>query len=184
MQKILFIIPIVLITSSVRGQILPIDSITHQITYSGIVVVDSSSADLLFDRAKEWFVHSFNSANDVVQMEDKERKKIIGKGKFDVVTSYMSSLSTNSLGYVKFSVEIQAKEGRYRYVITDFWHEQGSSKANTPNDLRLVRPGGGVLTMGMKNWNGIKSQMNDFVLLLIKNLKDSMSKDISGPNDW
>ncbi|CAN5534927.1 DUF4468 domain-containing protein [soil metagenome] len=186
MKKHFLIISTILLTLTVKAQYITllIDSATHQITYTGVVTADSISADELFLRAKEWFVHSFNSAKDVTQMDDKERKKIIAKALFDVVTSYMGSFATNNLGYVKFSLEVQAKDGRYKYIFTDFWHEQGFSKAGSPGDLRLERPGGGLLTMGMKNWNGIKTQTDDFVKMVIKSLKEGMSRPSSSTGEW
>ena len=55
---------------------LPIDSTTHLITYSEVVKVDGNK-DELYSRAREWFAKTYNSAKNVIQMDDKD--KIVGK---------------------------------------------------------------------------------------------------------
>lgn len=69
---------------SFQENIFPIDNRTGEITYSEIIKVDSVKSQELYIRAKVWFVHSFVSAKNVIQLDDKESGKIIGKGLFDV----------------------------------------------------------------------------------------------------
>ena len=92
-----------------QENIFPIDSITGKITYSEIIKVDSVNSQELYLRAKIWFVHSFVSAKNVIQLDEKELGRIIGKGLFDVTTSL---LTKTDAGYVEFTVEIQVKDGR------------------------------------------------------------------------
>ena len=47
----------------------------------------SLTKDILFVRANEWFAIKFVSANDVIQMIDKDAGKIVGKGYVKVVYS-------------------------------------------------------------------------------------------------
>lgn len=152
----------------------PIDSLTGGIKYSDVVKVDSVSSNILYLRAKEWFAHSFVSAQNVIQFDDKETGKIIGKGLFKVNTI---TLGNHDAGNVKFTVEILVKDGRYKYIITDFWHDKGLTTIVTPGDLTLEKPGGGILSMGMENWRAIKYQTNKNTLLLINSLKKEMSKN-------
>lgn len=59
---------------------LPIDSVTKMITYTEVVNVDTSLSKLeLYSRAKEWFAKAYNSSQNVIQIEDKESGKIVGK---------------------------------------------------------------------------------------------------------
>ena len=164
-----------------QEDILPIDKETGKISYSEIVKVDSVDAKALYNNAKIWFVHYFNSAKNVLQLDDKESGRIIGKGLLNVTTSVIVKADA---GVVKFTIEINAKDGRYKYTFTDFWHEAYISKITTPGDLRLSKPGGGILTMGKGNWNGIKRQTNEMVLDMILNLKKAMSSSQNKDDSW
>lgn len=158
----------------------PIDDKTGQITYSEVVPIEGKSKEDLNISAKKWFVNTFKSAQEVIQLEDRDQGVIVGKGNLGVT---LSMLSSQNVGYVRFTVKIEVKEGRYRYSFTDFWHEVGSSTAVSPGDLRASKPGGGLLSMGMKNWNGIKEQTDQNVKAMIASLaKDMQAK--SDVDDW
>jgi hypothetical protein len=97
--------------SSVLGQKetpkLPVDSSTNKITYSEVVYVDSlADKQELFSRTREWFAKTYNSSNNVIQMEDKENGKIVGKALIQV---YHKVLGANyPSGYINpnYALEI------------------------------------------------------------------------------
>jgi len=163
---------------------LPIDPETNKITYSEVVLVDSiTTKQELYLNAKEWFVHAFNSAQNVIQFDDKESGKIIGKGLISVGSTLGPVKSSDNLGVVSFVVEIQLKNGKYRYNFTDLWHDAQNS-IYSPGDLRLEKPGGGLGSMGQKNWNGIKIQTDDHIKAMIKSLKISMKSTNKNTDNW
>lgn len=157
----------------------PIDEKTGEIVYTEVVTVENVSSDVLFLRAKEWFVHTFVSAEDVLQLEDKAAGILIGKSNFRVETSFMGG--GTGAGRVKFTIEINVKDGKYKYKIQDLIHD-GNGEVSSHGDLRLEKPSGGIYTMGMKNWLGIKQQTNTKVLSIISSLKKAMNT--SKDNDW
>lgn len=159
----------------------PIDSETGEICYTDVVQVDGTNSETLFTRAREWFAYSFKSAQNVIQMEDKEAGKLIGKGASSVTIKAMGGEFPG--GYIDFTVSIQVKDGRYKYDLTDFKHNAAGTDLVTPGDLRVEKPGGGLLTMGKKNWKNIKMQAHLSALSLIESLKTSMSSD-SKQDDW
>ena len=112
MKKILFILLLV-----------PTFSYCQNLTYTEIVPADSLSKDLLYSNARLWFVHAFNSANNVIQYDSKDDGKIIGKGNFLFHGRAFTS-GTNSTGPVNFTVTVEVKDNKYKYEITDFKHEQ------------------------------------------------------------
>lgn len=73
--------------------------------YTGVVNVDSASADKLYSNAKLFIADNFKSGKDVTQLNDDYSKTVIGRG---IEHS------------VKFKITIQCKEGKYRYVVEDF----------------------------------------------------------------
>lgn len=163
---------------------LPIDPETNKITYSEVVSVDSiTTKQELYLKAKEWFLHAFNSAQNVIQFDDKESGKIIGKGLISVGSTLGPVKSSDNLGVVDFVIEIQLKNGKYRYIFTDLWHDAQNS-IFSPGDLRLEKPGGGLGSMGQKNWNGIKIQTDDHIKAMIKSLKISMKSTNKNTDNW
>ena len=52
----------------------------ENLTFSKIIKADSVSKTELFVVINDWFASNYNSANDVIQMSDKDAGIIIGKG--------------------------------------------------------------------------------------------------------
>lgn len=89
-----------------------------KITYTGVVYPDSIAKDELYRRAKQWFVNTYTSANAVLQMEDKDAGQIIGKGYF--TSLWKLTFYANQAVDVYHTINIQMKDDKYRYEITDF----------------------------------------------------------------
>lgn len=127
-----FILPISLSASGQSDNLkIPIDSFTHKITYSEVIYVDSSlTKQELFSRAREWFNKAYTSPTTVIQKEDKENNEIVGKSLMQV---YCKSLgSDRECGFVNYTLYMYFKDGRYKYVVTDFFHSgQTISSSNT-----------------------------------------------------
>ncbi len=98
----------------------PVDTTTGKINFTEVVKEDSLNQEQLYSNAKEWFAKTFNSANDVLQMDDKSSGKLIGKG-LSMITIPMGI--TNVPEKMWFTVIIEVKNGRYRYSFTDITFE-------------------------------------------------------------
>lgn len=100
---------------------MPIDSLTNRITYTEVVYVDSTINKLeLYSRAREWFAKTYKSSTNVLQMDDKESGKLVGKALMHV---YHRALGSDyKSGYVNYTISVYLKDGRYKYEITDFFH--------------------------------------------------------------
>lgn len=85
--------------------------------YEKVYNVDSVSKDDLFNRGRIWAVDYFNSAKDVLQIQDKNEGQLTGKGIFDLGNSSYDMGYTSS---VKFTFNIQYKDGKYRQQFYDF----------------------------------------------------------------
>ena len=86
-----------------------------------VVKVDSLSKKQIYDRAKMFFVETFKSAKDVIQLDDPDAGTIIGKG--NASYSYFNVAATAVLT-VYFTIKIEVKDNRYRYTITDIRYGQ------------------------------------------------------------
>ncbi|MBK9637739.1 MAG: DUF4468 domain-containing protein [Bacteroidetes bacterium] len=171
-----------------QRSLLPIDSISGYVSYTQIEKIDSVSANDLFNRAETWFAKTYNSSNDVVQKSDKENFTIIGKGQ---MKAHAQNFGARSWGYIKYTISIYCKEGRYKCVISDFIHE-GDKFATAST----YQPSVGLFTKttpqatGMsgyraKDFDRICQELNEKVTKLLSSLSSSMSKKLeSKSDDW
>jgi hypothetical protein len=84
-----------------------------EVVYTEIVKIDSTDSKELYVKAHEWFANTFNSAQNVVQLDDKDAGTIIGKGVFEFDETVM-------VVWVNFTIEIQTKDGKYKYTLSNF----------------------------------------------------------------
>jgi len=166
---------------------LPIDSETKKINYSEVVFLDSSiTKQELFSRAREWFAKAYKSSLNVVQMEDKESGKIIGKALMQV---YHKALGANyPSGYINYTISIYLKDGRYKYEITNFYHSgEYTGSGNKIPDYGACEEMINTTkkTMGIsyqKTFNYYLFQMDRDIKVLISDLKSSMIKNVVATN--
>ena len=94
----------------------PAPILDNKVNYTETIIVDSSKKDMLYGKAKLWFANAFKSANDVVQLDDKDNGIILGKG--TIIKNEMTGLQSVKKTW-KFTVKIQVKDGKYKAEIYD-----------------------------------------------------------------
>ncbi len=151
-----------------------------KLTYEEVINVENASKDELYNRAKIWFVNSFNSSNDVIQMDNKEDGQIIGKAIF-IYKPSMLQQSEQSKGPVKYTFSVFLKEGRYKYEVTNFIHEPNGNSYGTLS-VGLITPSEkfpdtNAKQQGLRNkiWIDLKQQIQQNIEPLISSLKKQMS---------
>ena len=180
MKKILFVLVLIFTTQQVLSQELPISDKTGEVLYESVVSVDGASSEELYIRATEWFAKRFNSANDVIQMQDKEAGKIIGKGAFRIKKGLYVVGSQ-----VHYTISIFAKEGRYKYAITDIYHEANKDyPRNRGGSLSNEKPDCGHQRILKKVWRKIKSATHQYCTALSKDITLYMSETNNEDDDW
>ena len=123
--------------------IFSLTSYSQEISYEGntaIVVfqLDSLSADEIHSRALSAIANIFNSANDVIQLNDKASKKIVVRGKASVeITNPIKSIypKTKFIDnirpiYFDTKVNIDSKDNRYRieYEVMNPEYQYGNDR--------------------------------------------------------
>lgn len=81
-------------------------------TFEKIVEISNQSKNDLYIKANSWFVSTFNSAESVIEFQDKEAGKIMGK----YVFSYMEGIYYYD---IKQTISIDIKDSKVRIVISD-----------------------------------------------------------------
>jgi hypothetical protein len=162
------------------GQGFPISEKTGKVTYEGVVKVEGASASGLYVQANEWFAKSFRSANSVIQMQDKEEGKIIGKGSIE---AYFKEWAT--VGVWNFTLSFECREGRYRYVLTDISHDKiGSKLTGSGGLIGNEKPACGTFHFSKKSWNKLKSNASKDLIKSIDGLLQYMSEANNKDDDW
>lgn len=148
-----------------------------KVTYTNVVQVDSTSKAELYKRAKRWFIETYKSGKDVIQLEDKENGEIVGKGFFKetwTVTFYAGQ-SIN----VWQTIKIQTKDGRYKYEIYDFRMKYFVSASQYTSASNVDMP--------LEDWNkGRDSNNQKFYPKIDKQVKiliESLEKAMNTPID-
>ena len=89
----------------------------------------SGSKNELYVKANEWIAKTFGSAKAVIEMQDKEAGKIIGKGNLTCSSTRNRMAVTVENDYVSYTIQIDVKENKYRCIINHFIHEGGVAAA-------------------------------------------------------
>jgi len=113
-----------------------------KVFYSGIVKTDGVSKEELYNRAKRWFVNTYTSAQDNIQIDDKENGEIVGKGFFK--TYWDVSIISGTEVNIYQTVRILVKDGKFKYEFKNF-----SIKYFAAPDQRNISPD---IDMPLENW--------------------------------
>lgn len=180
MKKILTLPFLLLLTTSLFSQELPVDAKTGKITYIEVVDATGLSSKELYQAMKEWA-----KENGLKMKEDKEaEQEMIFEEAIPV--EYARIKGKNEMSEVSDLVYLMAKDNKYRYIFTDFVHE-GSEKGLSGGKLENKTPECGYSGINAANWNVIKkktaSEMDAKVTSLKKRIKE-IQNDPARNKDW
>ncbi len=161
---------------------LPRNPETNLIEFSDVIILDSTIIKVeLYNRAREWIALSFISANDVIQMDDKDAGIIIAKCNIPISDGGMYLVE----GKVEFTVKIQMKDGRCKYWFNNFYHssyKEGYSGGALENEKPLC----GNFNMMKKGWIKVKEMTYSYVKSMIASLRNTLSgiKTDANKDNW
>jgi hypothetical protein len=148
---------------------LPIDAETQKITYTEVVTAGSVKKAELLKRAQTWATTAnFAPANHQAAGEYR------CKGKINVQYPSIAAGKTDK-GTVTFIATIYGKDGKYKYVITDFTHQDVLGRGDG-GKLENATPECGKFIMTTTSWNKIKEQTQVKMQELVASLKAEMEK--------
>lgn len=158
--------------------------VNKQVCYTEVIRKDSISKNELYNRALSWFANTFKSSKDVIQMQDKESGKIIGKGSFECSLGFLfPSLD------IKMTIIIMVKDGRYKYVINNFIHYysvyiENMSSHGEQTIFEMFEGADPKKKITQKN----ARKLHNKILEIIDSLKEGMnipnSSTTTEDNDW
>lgn len=97
----------------------PADTATVPARYQQVVAVPGASADEVYARAREWVALSFEDVHQAVQLDDPQRRLLIGSG-YTLAYSYRANSKVKNSVPLWFRFRLEARDGRCRLELTDF----------------------------------------------------------------
>jgi hypothetical protein len=169
-------------TKSLNQSLFPVNS-SGEIEYTEVIKVDSTSADVLYSRAKMSIAELFKSAQNVIQNDDAANKQILIKGSLKADYVWYAGSCSGSIG---FTMTVFCKDNRYKYSIKPDNHEcgVGCKFPCAGGNLLNEKPTCGTFNMPKTYWQNIQEKASADFLLFIETLKKKMATDVGGGNDW
>ncbi len=155
------------------------------ITYEKVIKADSIDKSDLFFMINDWFATNYNSAQDVIQLSDKEKGAIIGKGVTDYF--YGEKYSNNSFnGHLDYTIKVYVKDNRYKVIITNIKHKGVSSLGLITSDSLHTTKKGWMKKYNNEAWINVKDKSSQFADDVFESLEIETSKQNSEINndDW
>jgi hypothetical protein len=123
-------------------------------TYVQVVEANHLSADKIYSNVRDYFVYNYGSGKSVIQTDDKEAGRVVGKGLWKEVHVGLSLVTTYTDCWHILRVDVQ--EGRARIMLTLTEYNQKIVGGNPPtttfkqfkvNNSFPCKPKGGMKTV-------------------------------------
>lgn len=188
MKKLFWTVFVLTTYTTSYAQIEPLPKVDGEYGYSEIVTVDSMNKESLYSNAKVFLANAFKSSKDVIQYEDKEAGKIIGKGNLSVIGNQNKVMGQSWERKITayFSFEISCKDNKYRYRIYDITFK--SFDQHTSRQYAPVETIQTIETLIEQCDKGTyKKSTSEAYPKLAENFKtliDQLKKDMPKKSDW
>lgn len=99
---------------------LPRDNVTNKITYEEVVDAPGKTADELYQKILAWFKMYYKNPGEVIRENDTIGKSVTGKPRFRLSNPPDKEGTRTDGGLVQYTITVAAKDGRFKYTLTDF----------------------------------------------------------------
>jgi len=162
--------------------ILPIDSATHSIAYDTIIQASGVNKDNIFALINQWIAIHYNSAKNVIQLNDKESGIIIVKGIFPTMVSGLS----RGERMVTHTMTIKVKDQKMKVSIDRFGIDLGTYGTYTLEGaiMGTTYGGGGSIRSCLYPPQRMEIQYNLQAIIMtnFKSMSDALNK--KDKTDW
>ena len=152
----------------------PFDENTKLVTYKE-VVQQKGSSETLYERALKWANTYYN--NPTAVKKDAVAGVIVCVSNIGIKTLSGDGKTFTPVGVVSYTLTIEAREGRYRYIITDLYKRE-STRFPIERWFDTSRP----------EWSPARydhlHQIDEFVKKLIEDLKEGMQPEKVIIDEW
>ena len=143
--------------------------------------VDASATEL-YRRGRVWFTKIFVNPDRVLDLEDPDGHRLAGKGACRFVQTQTSG-SDATKGYIRYTVVVDTKDGRYRFWVGSFAHDGATLDLGLLNNLD--DPGELLLPRVPKSWRTqVWADLKRTAMAEATALRDSMRLAMRETDDW
>lgn len=165
-------------TAGATAGVWPVDSLTGLYSFKQVVKAEHVSKAELYTRGREWFARTFRSADQVLEMEDREAGKLIGK-------AYSPFRNGADCWY---TVIVQVKDGKYKVEITNIYYKAKGSTTYTTVSITAEKQFSGQAfksdgTM-RPAYQQYKEETEKVVYALQQGIKAAMSRAVAQNDDF
>jgi len=168
------------ISSISFAQNLPVDAGTGKITYLEVVDATGVKPTDLTKVVKEW------ATKQGFTLKEEAADKLVYSASTNVEYPNINGSSTEKSA-VTFTLSVFIKDGKYRYIATDFFHVGDVKTKASGGKLENVTPECGATKMTSKSWVTIKNKTNSNMVTLTNDLKRVVTEfqnDPANKSDW
>jgi hypothetical protein len=158
---------------------LPTDSITKLITYEGVIDTKGISADELYHRINDWFHSYYKNPTEVIRQNDSVAHKIVGKPRFRVFNPADKEGNRTDAGVTQYTITVAAKDGRFKYELTEFnWKQLSYFACEKWMDTKSPSY--------TNAYSEFLTQLDKYALETIASLKDALThaKSVKDKDNW
>ncbi|MBC7920451.1 MAG: DUF4468 domain-containing protein [Ferruginibacter sp.] len=152
----------------------PVEEGTRKITYTEVVTIDKVKKGELLKRAQSWAAGG-QYAPAKQQVADQYQCRGQVKVSYPSITA-----GKTDKGLVTYSAAVYCKDGKYKYVLTDFSH-QGLDGRGDGGALENSTPACGKFILSLASWNKIKEQTHAEAENAVASLKAALEKGPAPP---
>lgn len=157
---------------------MPVSEQTRKITYQDVVSMKDAKPAELYDRAYAWAQKFFQNPTKVIRTADKENGVLLCSSNLKIHTPTKDGKSEVMAGIVNFELRIEARDGRYRYTLTDFVCKNGA----------VTQPCEQWLDQSKAEWtpvrNGHLKEVDTYIQTLIRSLEEGMEPKEEVKDEW
>jgi hypothetical protein len=153
---------------------LPVDPDTKLITYKEIVNLQGTKNEL-FNRAIAWINKEYKNPVEVTKVRSPESGLIEISHRIEISSKTTDEIK-QAAGFVDYSFKLEMKDGRYRYIVSNFVHRQAS---RFPAEKWLDTKDPSYNPQSAQ----YLSQIDDFTKKLIASLKQGMLPQVQPKKD-
>jgi hypothetical protein len=172
---LMFIIVFALLSKAI-SQVIPVDEDTKKITYKEVVTQEGTPS-VMYNHAIEWINSFYPNPADVTRIRDANNAKIEIKHRIKVWNLDKDGNKISDGGVVEYEMSLEFKEGRYRYIITNF-NVLKISKYPLERWMDKKDPG------YIPACDSYMKQVDDEVKNIIASLKKGMKPKVVKDDNW
>jgi len=152
--------------------------------YDSIIEVEGITKNDIYVQVNDWLATTFNSANDVIQMADKESGRFIVKG--NLYYTFGKPLYNCNNGTLNFTLKVSVRDDKFRIILTQISHKAVANNVcsfGVITDAELYKTKGYGKKGKNKVWLDIKRKITELKSNLFSSITDKVKK-FDKDEDW